>query len=394
MGNKLIHIAPFDIGCSFFDYDYSKKQSRQDFIKSISLKCREKGIIIDETPGDRYMCVAKLNEKITCYLLESGVGVFTFENIFVTDTARLREVFGDSIACDLYYRKRTGQKKILNLADDISIVKDFMDIVWSSVNKKTRPFSACRNYKYNGLSYVMAIYHIIDHSRSLGTENNSEIDLLMNPVILLKIDREDQWDSIKEKLQKHKTTGYDLKEFSEASVVASSWSAVAVIEEKETEVISRITEYEIYLQACWFFFDCLVDNIKKSRLSNLELQKIRSIVRDVSLEISNVLSANMSTSERNVMQSIYKTSGIDIIKEKLLSLLDNRIAIEEARISEKQAIYGMITEILLVLFTLVSIYEPVKNLINGSIAAMDLIIGGIMFVVLIVCSILIIGKGK
>ena len=71
MGNKLIHIAPFDIGCSFFDYDYSKKQSRQDFIKSISLKCREKGIIIDETPGDRYMCVAKLNEKITCYLLES-----------------------------------------------------------------------------------------------------------------------------------------------------------------------------------------------------------------------------------------------------------------------------------------------------------------------------------
>lgn len=54
----------------------------------------------------------------------------------------------------------------------------------------------------------------------------------------------------------------------------------------------------------------------------------------------------------------------------------------------------MITEILLVLFTLVSIYEPVKNLISGTICTTDLVIGGIMIVVLIICSILIIGKGK
>ena len=115
---------------------------------------------------------------------------------------------------------------------------------------------------------------------------------------------------------------------------------------------------------------------------------------NVSLEISNILSANMSTNEKNIMESIYVTSGINTLKDKLFLLLENRIAIEEARISEKQGIYGMITEILLVLFTLVSIYEPVKNIISGTICTTDLVIGGIMIVVLIICSILIIGKGK
>ena len=126
----------------------------------------------------------------------------------------------------------------------------------------------------------------------------------------------------------------------------------------------------------------------------MDLQKEKSLVTNVSLEISNILSANMSTNEKNIMESIYVTSGINTLKDKLFLLLENRIAIEEARISEKQGIYGMITEILLVLFTLVSIYEPVKNLISGTICTTDLVIGGIMIVVLIICSILIIGKGK
>lgn len=394
MENKLIHIAPFDIGCSFFDYEYTKKQSKQEFIRSLSSKCQEEGIEIDEMPNDRYMCVAKLNEKISCYLLECGVGVFTFKNLDISNITHLREVFDNNFVCDLYYRKKLEQKKILNQVEDIETVKDFMEVVWSSVYKIIRPFSASKNYKYNGLSYVMSVYHIIDNFKNLEQEYNSDIDLLMNPGILSKIEKEEQWGSIKEKITKHKKKGYNRQEFNDVSVVASSWSAVAVVEEKETEVISKIIDYEVSLQASWFLFDCLIDNIKKSKLSNLDLQKEKSLVTNVSLEISNILSANMSTNEKNVMESIYATSGINTLKDKLFLLLENRIAIEEARISEKQGIYGVITEILLVLFTLVSIYEPVKNLISGTIGTTDLVIGGIMILVLIICSILIIGKGK
>lgn len=394
MKNRLIHIAPFDIGCSFFDYEYTKNQSKQEFIRSVSSKCQEKGIVIDEMPNDKYMCVAKLNEKISCYLLECGVGVFTFKNLDIPDMTHFNEVFNNDFICNLYYRKKTEQKRILNQEEDIVIVKDFMDVVWSSVCKMIRPFSACNNYKHNGLSYVMSVYHIIDNSKNLGQEYNRDIDLLMNPGILSKIEKEEQWNSIKDKIEKYREIGYNRQEFSDVSVVVSSWSAVAVVEEKETEAILKIIDYEVSLQASWFLFDCIIDNIKQSKLSNLDLQKEKSLVTNVSLEISNILSANMSTNEKNIMESIYVTSGINTLKDKLFLLLENRIAIEEARISEKQGVYGMITEILLVLFTLVSIYEPVKNLISGTICTADLVIGGIMIVVLIICSILIIGKGR
>lgn len=269
-----------------------------------------------------------------------------------------------------------------------------MNIVWSSVYKMIRPFSASENYKHNGLSYVMSIYHIIDNSKNLEQGCNNDIDLLMNPGILSKIEKEEQWNSIKDKIKKYKKRGYKCEELNDESFVASSWSAVAVVEEKDIGIISKIINYEIYLQASWFLFDCIIDNIKNNKFSNLDLQKERSLVTNVSLDISNVLSANMSTNEKNVMESIYDTSGINTLKDKLFLLLDNRIAIEEAKISEKQGLYGIITEILLVLFTLVSIYEPLKNLISGNICKTDLIIGSIMIVILIVCSILIIGKGK
>lgn len=399
MENRLIHIAPFDIGCSFFDYEHTKNQSKKEFIKSVLSNCQEKGIVIDEVPNDKapnnkYMFIAKLNEKISCYLLECGVGVFTFKNLDIPDMTHFNEVFDNDFICNLYYRKKAEQKRILNQEEDIKIVENFMDVVWSSVRKMMRPFSACNDYKHKGLSYVMSVYHIIDNSKNLGQECNRDIDLLMNPSILSEIEEEEKWNSIKDKITKYKEIGYNRQEFSDVSVVVSSWSAVAVVEEKETKAILKIIDYEVSLQASWFLFDCIIDNIKKSKLSNLDLQREKSLATNVSLEISNILSANMSTNEKNIMESIYVTSGINKLKDKLFLLLENRISIEEAIISQKQGIYGMITEILLVLFTLVSIYEPVKNIISGTICKTDLVIGGIMIIVLIIYSILIIVKGR
>lgn len=130
-----------------------------------------------------------------------------------------------------------------------------------------------RSYKYAGFSYVFSIYHIIDPAENLLKAKNENIDLLMNPSIIHKICDETQWDAIKTKILDYDMKGYNLKEYTAISVVASSWSAVAVIENEETEVIEKIINYEINAQASWFLFDCLVDNINKSNMTNLDLQK-------------------------------------------------------------------------------------------------------------------------
>ena len=216
----------------------------------------------------------------------------------------------------------------------------------------------------------------------------------MNPFTISKILDSAQWDSIKDKLPLHVNKGFESIEYTNESEVAASWSAVAVIEQKETESINEIIDYEVILQASWFLFDCIVDNVKKNVKSNLDLQKEKSLITNVYLEISTILSANMSSNKKNTYELIYRTSGFDSLKNKLFLLLENRIAISKAKFSERQGIYGIITEILLVLFTLVSIFEPLKKLVMGTIETIDIVIGSIMIGVLVICSILIIGKGR
>lgn len=394
MTSSLIHIVPFDIGYSFIDYDYSKKQSKEDFINLLLLKCNSENIRIEYGDSCKYMCVATINEYISCYLLEYGVGIFLIKRLDIVDMTKITEKFSNDYACQLYYRKKIEQKKILALEDNLGCISKFMDIVWSSVKNVIRPYTASHNYKYHGLSYVFSMYHIVDEGNADCQNDNKNIDLLMNPEILGAIMNESQWDSIKNKVDNYTCKSYSSEEFNDLSKVASSWSAVAIIEANCTNAVDIVTDYEILLQGSWFLFDCLTDNIKKSKMTNLNLQKQKSLVTNISLEISNISSANMSTNEKKIMEAIYSTSGMDILKEKLHLLLENRIAIEEARISKKHGVYGIITETLLVMFTLVSIYEPIRNVLTGNIEKVDFILAGAMLVVLIFTAILIIGKEK
>ena len=392
---KIIHIAPFDIGCSFFDYEQSIDQSKKELIKSLGKKCEEIGFIIIPNNNRNYLLVVKLNEYVSCYLLECGVGVFVLRNLELTDLTAINRKFDNNLICQIYYRKKIEQQSILDANDiRLNVIHKFMEIVWQSMRRKDRPYSASVKYKHRGLSYILSVYHIIDNKQSLNKTNETSLDILMNPSAISKIADSSQWDSIKEKLPLHINRGYDFVEYNNDSKVAASWSAVAVVEEKETDCINEIIEYEIILQASWFLFDCIIDNIKKNILSNLSLQREKSLITNVYLEISTILSANMNSNKKNTYELIYKTSGFDSLKNKLFLLLENRIAIARAKISERQGIYGIITEILLVLFTLVSIFEPLKKLILGTIESVDIIVGGIMIVVFIICSILIIGKER
>lgn len=393
MKSDLIHIVPFDIGCSFLDFEYSKKQSKDDFIEVLSSNCYNKGILIEKQQNNKYICTAKISDSINCYLLEYGVGVFVVKNLKSTDMTKFDKQFKNELACRLYYKKKYEQQEIRTQSEEeVLSIAEFMQITWNSVKKITRTFSASQNYKHSGLSYVMSIYHIIDSTKDYSEDK--DIDMLMNPDILGTILKEEQWDSIQHKVENYSKKGYESFDFNDLSKVVTSWSAVAVIDENETDVIDKILDYEILLQGSWFLFDCLIDNIKNSKMSALDLQKEKSLVTNVTLEICNISSANMSTNEKNIMEGIYKTSGFDTVKEKLYLLLENRISIAEARTTSKQATYGIITEILLILFTLVSIFDPIKNFINGTLNKTDYIVAGIMLVVLIISTVLIIGKEK
>lgn len=126
----------------------------------------------------------------------------------------------------------------------------------------------------------------------------------------------------------------------------------------------------------------------------VDLQNEKSIFTCVDLDISNIISANMKSSEKDYMQIIYDTSGINVLKQKLELLLQNKIAIAEAKLAEKQKVYGIITEILLVVFTLVSIYEPIQNLIEKNIKKSDIIVLSIMLIALLCSAFFIVRKEK
>lgn len=389
---ELIHIVPFDMGVSFSIYEGSKKQSKEQFIDLLKNECISKSFTVILGKDDT-ICTVKISDNIKCQLFSYGIGVFIIKNIQQTYSEVLDDAFRNEFACKTYYMKKTEQNEILNLsALELQPIKVLMQIIWRVGKNKTRAFSASNQYKHEGLSYVLTIYHIIDER--INVDNDKEIDLLMNPGILREILRQDKWDSIKKRVEKYKCIGYKVAAYNDEVSVVASWSAVAVIEKAQTDAIEKIIEYEVSLQAGWFLFDALIDNLEKTKLSNLELQRNRSIATNVFLDISNIMSANMGTNEKNVMENIYLTSGIDRIKEKCQLLLENRIAIEEAKMSKRQVIYGIITEILLVSFTLIQIYDPIKNLIKGNLTCDDLVVSGIMLVALIVSSIFIIRKEK
>lgn len=392
---NITHIVPFDLGQSFMDYDSYSLKDKETFVRKLKEYTKEKNYNEFKCAISKCFLCVQLSEYIFCYLLDYGIGVFVIKNISDVDLNMVRGQFEKDLPCVMYYSKQKEQRLILeHQITDSDKIQNFMNQVWSMIQKVERPYSSTNTYKYGGFSYVLSIYHILKSQDQILEDEERWIDLLMNPSILNKMYDNTQWEIIKNKLSNYSMHGYNNMELTSTSVVASSWSAIAIIEDKESNSIEKIINYEIELQASWFLFDCLIDNIKKNSMSNLELQKEKSLATNISLEMSVILGANMSLSEKNVFESIYSTTGFELLREKLFLLLENRIAIAEAKINERQSKYGIITEILLVLFTLVSIYDPLKNLLNGEIKSNDMILGFIMIILFIVCSYFIIRKEK
>ncbi|AJQ45356.1 hypothetical protein JM47_01970 [Ureaplasma diversum] len=391
MSWNIVHLAPFDIGKSFNGNNDSDLHQKEVFSSTLKQFILDQKYELLQTNISNCFLAIKLNNSISCYLLDYGIGVFVIKNINSVDLTEVRKVFEKDIPYAIYYSKQHEQHMILNhQLLDSKLIKQLMQKIWSLITKKERIISSNNQYKKEGFSYIFSLYHIISNCYKL--ENDKSFDMLMNPTIINKIYNQEQWNSIISKIQMYNIHGFHNNEFNNSSNITSSWAAVAVVEEKESESLTRILDYEIELQASWFLFDCLIENINKTNMTNLQLQKQKSLATNISLNISTILTPNMSLSEKNTFESIYETSGFKIIQDKLFLLLENKIAIAIAKLNEKQSRYAIITEIFLVLFTLVSIYEPLRNLINGEIKTSDIILATIMLILFVICSYFIVRK--
>lgn len=392
MLGKLIHVIPFDIGYSFMDYMNKTQQTREDFCYKIKSMCFVKGYNYLESNLKNCLCVIQFkNEEhmYKCFLLTYGVGVFVLKNKLIADTTEADAYFEEYDVAKLYHRKKKEQKELLENMN-LSIHQDMfciMQAVWEAVENPMRPFSANCNYKYRGMSYVLTIYDI-------EQIEEPDIGLLMNPDVMCNILDCSKWPTIKEALRKDRNVQIRAVEYGGEDKIVASWSAVAIIGNHSYKDIEAVVNYEINLQAAWFLFDCLIDNVKEAAVNLVDLQKEKSIFTCVDLDISNIIEANMKSSEKDYMQIIYDTSGINVLKQKLELLLQNKIAIAEAKLAEKQKVYGIITEILLVVFTLVSIYEPIQNLIEKNIKKSDVIVLSIMVIALLCSVFFIVRKEK
>ena len=148
------------------------------------------------------------------------------------------------------------------------------------------------------------------------------------------------------------------------------------------------------LQGCWFLLDVMIDNLENENFSSMDLQKCRAIVSEIYLSVDTKISANMSTSDRLSTDIIYETSGIELVKRKAFMLLDSRISIEQTKRENRQTLSGIITEILLIAFTLFQIHTPVKNILTGNLTSADVFTMITLVLVLILCSVLIVKKEK
>src|SRR5690606_8451735 len=246
------------------------------------------------------------------------------------------------------------------------------------IKLKTRNYSSNSEYKKLGFSYVLTIYLLrLDSRWSNNFEDTpslqKQVKLLMNPYSLYDVLDLTKSEGIKRKISNINEVG-ELEEIKlDGSIICSSWSGVIILTKNE-DIIDKVLSIQSKIQSVWFLFDCLMDNIKNKSYTRMELEEHRSLIQLINVDIKNIVSANMHTSDIKIIESFIKTSNFNVISEKLETLLNTIINIEEVKIDKKKTKYALITEMLLVFITLISIYEPLKDIVENGITEKGIIV--------------------
>ncbi|MEK4251896.1 hypothetical protein [Paenibacillus sp. FSL W7-1287] len=403
----IIHLIPFDIGASFEKFQ-TENSSFNKYVESLTKMLTEQQMIISSSLKKDGSILYKLTSDIECLIYNYGVGVFIIRDNNVDEYKYCwdsNEGFSKDLAFNYYYIRKRQQSNILkDCSDDmfnlkyLRRIRKFMRVAWEQIKLKTRNYSSNSEYKKLGFSYVLTIYLLrLDSRWSNNFEDTpslqKQVKLLMNPYSLYDVLDLTKSEGIKRKISNINEVG-ELEEIKlDGSIICSSWSGVIILTKNE-DIIDKVLSIQSKIQSVWFLFDCLMDNIKNKSYTRMELEEHRSLIQLINVDIKNIVSANMHTSDIKIIESFIKTSNFNVISEKLETLLNTIINIEEVKIDKKKTKYALITEMLLVFITLINIYEPLKDIVENGITEKGIIVLVTLFIILITIIFFTIRKGN
>ncbi|WP_197021680.1 hypothetical protein [Ureaplasma diversum] len=134
---NIVHLAPFDIGKSFNENNDSDLYQKEVFSSTLKQFIIEQKYELLQTNISNCFLAIKLNNSISCYLLDYGIGVFVIKNINSVDLTEVRKAFEKDIPYAIYYSKQHEQHMILNhQLLDSKLIKQLMQKIWSLITKK------------------------------------------------------------------------------------------------------------------------------------------------------------------------------------------------------------------------------------------------------------------
>lgn len=424
-GIRQIHIIPFDIGCMFFDclsLNNSKNlQFAKKFVEKLTVECAAHNISVkgnmDPTYdgknitgvsfkkndiADQAVCIAKFNDCLTCYVLANGIGIFIladFEGKAFVNTDESISQYSKALIAN--YQKKIAQATILNrfngedvMPEEEALMLTFREICWKLVNEgakkreilHVRKFSGKKNYKADGLSYVLTVYLL---NQKDFTEN--EMNHLMCSTIFHKVTNPDKWEEINNIVMT--TEAEDKPSILQIGEEYSyySWSAVAVAtkdyftsyeEALKNTLVANILKAELYVQSRWLIADNSMDNVNKNSHYNMEsLQRLLSYIEFSQAELENDISANMHTLYKKVLNQVVVSSEVKQLYKSVLSQINTQKKIKEAIYQDKKRKNKLIMDLFLAIFSASSLYKTVDDLIHQTFSWINWVIFGAMLLV-------------
>lgn len=424
-GIRQIHIIPFDLGCMFYDclsLNNSKNlQFAKKFIEKLTAECAAHNISVSENIvltytgkeitgvsfkkkdiADQAICIAKLNECLTCYVLTSGIGIFVladFEGKAFVNTDESISEYSKALIAN--YQKKITQATILNRYDGEDVMPEeeklmltFREICWKLVNEgakkrevlHVRKYSGAKSYKADGLSYVLTVYLL---NQKDFTEN--ETNHLMCSTVFHKVADPNNWEEINNVVMKTEAEdkpavlqiGEDLSYYSWSAVAVSTKNYFNTYEEAlKNTLVANILKAEIYVQSRWLIADNSMDNVNKNSHYNMEsLQRLLSYIEFSQAELENDISANMHTLYKKVLNQVVASSEVKQLYKSVLSQINTQKKIKEAIYQDKKRKNKLVMDLFLAIFSASSLYKTVNDLVNQTFSWVNWVIFGAMLLV-------------
>ncbi|MCX4292057.1 MAG: hypothetical protein OSJ36_09750 [Odoribacter sp.] len=424
-GIRQIHIIPFDIGCMFFDclsLNNSKNlHFAKKFIEKLTIECAAHNITVSNNIeltyagknitgvtfgkneiADQAVCIAKLNDCLSCYVLANGIGIFVladFEGKAFVNTDESISKYSKALIAN--YQKKIAQATILNRfnGDDVmpeeeKLMLTFREICWKLVSEgakkreilHVRKFSGTKSYKSDGLSYVLTVYLL---NQKDFTEN--EMNHLMCSTVFHKVADPENWEEINNVVMKTEAEdkpavlqiGEDLSYYSWSAVAVSTKDYFASYEDAlKNTLVANLLKAELYVQSRWLIADNSMDNVNKNSHYTMEsLQRLLSYIEFSQAELENDISANMHTLYKKVLTQVVVSSEVKQLYKSVLSQINTQKKIKEAIYQDKKRKNKLIMDLFLAIFSASSLYKTVNDLINQTFSWVNWVIFGAMMLV-------------